>query len=1339
MAHKDVPSMDWTSPNLLDTFNMFEQRIALFFQTKKVTAAADKVAHVLLQIGEEGLKRFNAMTLSEDEKKDHAIILTKLKEQLEPAENFRVSRLRLMGYRQKVGETIDSFVTRAKQQAKTCDFKKDEQDERIVELIIAGTPDQDFRKELLSKTKTFTLQQTLELGRQYEATAAHVRELQAMESSASGNTIDALQWRTQPAPCRNCGGKHKPRSCPAYGTKCSSCGKLNHWAKVCRSSASETREQRHQQNQQRTPTRRPSGGSGGKFHKNVHELEAGLEDSFETMTFNQIQISSMMSQRDEAYAKLSIQLTSRRGTHSLLLKADTGAQGNTLPLRLFREMFPDQVGRDGLPSKTAVLATRGIRLTAYNGTDIPCHGMVSLKCKYLDSQWEDTSFYIVDVPGPAILGLTSCENLRVVTMHCSISSTPPNSAQTQQLSLIHTVNDLMRAYPDQFDRIGKLPGPVKLVVCPDIPPHVDAPRKTPIALKDAIKAELDSMESSGVIRRVTEPTDWVSSLAYSHKKGGALRICLDPRHLNRALKRPHHKIPTVEELTHKFQGATVFSKLDAKSGYWSVQLDDASQLLTTFQSPFGRYCFTRLPFGLSVSQDVFQHKMDQILDQVEGVVGIADDVAVYAKSDEEHNQVLHNLMRTASQNGLVFNSDKCFIKTDSITFFGMTYDANGVHPDPGKVNDLRHMPTPTNKAELQMFLGFVQFLAPFIQNLSERSAVLRDLLKKDAAFIWEESHQACFEQLKAAITEKSTLRYFNTSKTPTLQVDASIKGLGASLLQDGEPIAYASKSLSDAETRYACIERELLAIVFGVQRFHTYLYGRPFHVITDHKPLVMIMEKPLTKAPPRLQRMLLKLQGYNFNIEYRAGKELPLPDTLSRLPNRDNKQTLDLDIRVNLVRFSADCLLKVHQETKNDPTLSKLMEIVVQGWPQTVKELPETLRPYWSYRDELSIEDGIILKGERIIIPSSMKAKILNQLHCAHQGIEKTKLLARDSVYWNNINSDIEKMVKSCPVCQEHQPAQQRETLLPHDIPNRPWETVGADFFQLNGKDYLIVADYFSKYFLVRKFDKDCSSLSTIKALKQMFAEQGIPAKVITDNGPQFSAASFAEFAKEWSFTHTTSSPRYPRSNGFIERQVQTVKATLTKALQSHSDPDLALLCIRTTPISATIPSPMQIMTGRKARFTIPLKHSPTSERHENARDELLQRQETQKMYHDKQAKDLPTLHPGQPVRVQDSSGKWQEAEVVEKCNEPRSYIVATPSGQSLRRNRVHLRPSPKAESTPELDIQPSPGTETVTKPTAIQQDVQPQPTVNAQPGNQAPYRTRAGRIVKPPRRYGDE
>ena len=245
----------------------------------------------------------------------------------------------------------------------------------------------------------------------------------------------------------------------------------------------------------------------------------------------------------------------------------------------------------------------------------------------------------------------------------------------------------------------------------------------------------------------------LSSIAVSRKANGQLRICLDPTDLNKSIRRCYHKTPTVEEITHKLAGAKVFSKLDAKHGYWSVHLDKASSLLTTFNSPFGRFCYKRMPFGLNVRQDVFQHRMDQILEQCDGVIGIADDIIVFGNSEQSHNRNLHRLMTVAAKTGLMFNSSKCTIKDPHVLFFGMIYDVNGVHPDPSKVKAIKAMPSPTDPIKLREFLGMVTYLSPFIPNLSSHTADLRVLLQKDIDYVWSPSHQQCFEKVRDQIYE----------------------------------------------------------------------------------------------------------------------------------------------------------------------------------------------------------------------------------------------------------------------------------------------------------------------------------------------------------------------------------------------------------------------------------------------------------------------------------------------------------------------------------------------------------------------------------------------------------
>lgn len=313
-----------------------------------------------------------------------------------------------------------------------------------------------------------------------------------------------------------------------------------------------------------------------------------------------------------------------------------------------------------------------------------------------------------------MVGLPTSELLNLVTINVDTviernESRLGNARGTgiKQLKKISTSAELKAAYPDQFDKIGNFSGTVKLFLKEDAQPFIDPPRKCSIHIKDKLKAELDKMVGQGVIRKVEEHTDWCSSLTYVTKKDGSLRICLNPQKLNASLRRCPHKIPTVEELNPEFAKAKIFSKLDAKAGYWSIHLHEDSQPLTTFQTPFGGYCWKCLPFGLSISQDLFQAKMDQILEGLRGVVSIADDIAVYGENEEEHDRNLINLMERAAEAGVVFNSEKCMIKQSSISFFGNLYTDKGIRPDPAKIRDIQKMPTPRNKDDLHRFMGML--------------------------------------------------------------------------------------------------------------------------------------------------------------------------------------------------------------------------------------------------------------------------------------------------------------------------------------------------------------------------------------------------------------------------------------------------------------------------------------------------------------------------------------------------------------------------------------------------------------------------------------------------------
>ncbi|XP_063959342.1 uncharacterized protein K02A2.6-like [Lytechinus pictus] len=816
--------------------------------------------------------------------------------------------------------------------------------------------------------------------------------------------------------------------------------------------------------------------------------------------------------RDEVISTLDVSFDHRPGNHTLKVKVDTGAQGNILPARVFKQAYPKQIDERCRPIRQSLTQKRTI-LVCINETQVPYYGCVSFRCKYGEGDWERTTFYVVDTNGPAILGLSSSRQLKLVTLNCVVSEINPEPIRDKE--------DLRSRFPDIFKGIGKFPGTFHLTLREDAEPAVHPPRRLPIHLKDELEQELHRMEDIGVITKVTEPTDWVSSLAVSRKANGKLRICLDPKNLNRATKRTHHKTPTLEEITHKMSGAKVFSKLEARHGYWSVVLDEESSFLTTFNSPFGRFRYLRLPFGLNVSQNVFQEKMDIILEKCPGTIGIADDIVVFGQDQQEHDKNLVNLMKVSREFGLVFNPDKCECSIPSVKFFGCYYDAAGVHPDPDKVESIKRIPPPDNVKDLQKFLGMVQYLSPFVAHMADHTDALCGLLRKDSEWQWNATHQQAFEALKDRISESTTLTYFDSRKPTVIQVDASLKGVGAALLQDNKPVAFASKALTPTEQRYANIERELLAVVFGCTRFHTYVFGSSFVTQSDHKPLENIQHKNLADTPPRLQRMMLRLQPYDYKVVYCPGKDMMLADALSRL-NPAEEPTLDFELTIHSVRYSDDKLEEIRKYTDDDETLRKLVNVVTECRPEDPKELSKDIRKFWSCRDKLSVEDGILMKGECVFIPGPLRHEVLQMIHTGHLGIVKSQQRAKSSVYWPGIDKDVEDTTRGCPICQANQRKQQHEPLVPHDVPEGPWEVVGTDLFCFNNRDYLIITDYFSKCPFVKEVRGRCTSSAIIQLTKSIFSEHGVPSKVVSDNGPQFASEEYQIFSQTWGFAHVT-------------------------------------------------------------------------------------------------------------------------------------------------------------------------------------------------------------------------
>ena len=376
------------------------------------------------------------------------------------------------------------------------------------------------------------------------------------------------------------------------------------------------------------------------------------------------------------------------------------------------------------------------------------------------------------------------------------------------------------------------------------------------------------------------------------KKSGSVRICVDFRRLNESVLREIHPLPKVDNTLAQLAGATVFSKIDANSGFWQIPLDEGSRELTTFITPFGRYYFNRLPFGITSAPEHFQRQMETILAGQEGVLCHIDDVLIFGHTQQEHDTRLHAALQKIQSAGVTLNKEKCEFSRDSLTFLGHVINKEGVTPDPQKTSAIVAMERPTTRTELRRFMGMTNQLGKFTPKIAEISQPLRELLSSKKAWVWGPSQDEAFEKLKTELTQPTVLTLYDPEATLKISADASAFGLGAVLLQqqlpsEWKPVAYASRAMSETEQRYSQIEKEALSIVWACEKFSDYILGKRVQIETDHKPLVPLLSTThLDRIPPRVLRFRLRLTRFDYTITHVPGKSLCTADALSRAPNK---------------------------------------------------------------------------------------------------------------------------------------------------------------------------------------------------------------------------------------------------------------------------------------------------------------------------------------------------------------------------------------------------------------------------------------------------------------------
>ena len=516
--------------------------------------------------------------------------------------------------------------------------------------------------------------------------------------------------------------------------------------------------------------------------------------------------------------------------NEVVFKVDTGAEVTAISKEVY-----DAIGQPRLHKPTKVLC-------GPSRQPLDVLGRITVQLRYKNNTIKH-HMYVVKTLNQNLLGLPAILALNILTKVDAAGD---------------TTSCIPSQFPELFQGLGTMKDEYEIKIKPDAMPYaLFSARWIPIPLRHTVEQELKQMEVTGVISKVDQPTNWWAGMVVVKKKSGGVRICVDLKPLNQNVLREVHLMPHVEDTLAQLQGGKVFSKLDANSGFWQVPLAKNCRHLTTFITPFGRYCFNKLPFGISSAPEFFQKQMSHILEGLPGVLCHLDDILVFGSDRTEHDTRLRAVLLRIRTAGITLNRAKCEFGKHEITFLGHIINQSGISADPEKLSAIKEMPPPTNITKLRRFMGVINQLGKFSPNTAELSAPLRTLLSTNQAWFWGPDQDIAFNQLKTELITPHILTMYDPKAQTKISADASSFGLGAVLLQakgtSWHPVVYASRSMTSTERRYAQIEKEALAITWACEKFSSYIIGNQILLETDHKPLVPLLTyKHIENLPPRV-------------------------------------------------------------------------------------------------------------------------------------------------------------------------------------------------------------------------------------------------------------------------------------------------------------------------------------------------------------------------------------------------------------------------------------------------------------------------------------------------------
>lgn len=706
--------------------------------------------------------------------------------------------------------------------------------------------------------------------------------------------------------------------------------------------------------------------------------------------------------------------------------------------------------------------------------------------------------------------------------------------------------------------------------------------KTPYRLSPLETAEVEKQIKELLKQGLIEPSNspYGAPILFVGKKDGTLRMCCDWRRLNSQTVKSRYPLPRIDHLLDQLHGAKWFTTLDLQSGYHQILIKPEDVEKTAFTTPFGHYQWKVMSFGLCNAPATFQELMNRIFAPLmqKGVLVYLDDILIYAKSKEEHDKLLRQVLDILRKHDFYVKLSKCEFERPELKYLGHVVSADGIKVDPDKTKAVDQWPTPRNPKDIRAFLGLANYFRKFVPSFSMIAAPLTRLTRKDTAFEWTDACQQAFDGIKHALTHAPVLATPDPKKPFEVRCDASIVGVGAVLMQDDNPIAYESKKLDDAQVKWTTTEQELWAVVHALQVWRCYLEGTTFKVITDHNPLVHLQTQP--NLSRKQARWVEYLQRFDFEWVYKPG-HTNVADPLSRVPGSVVVKALRA-IRVAMVqtrrkppasagraaeaagssrpakrgRTEATAPAPPAQPAQQGPTLVQ----TATATPDEDVDLTERMQEGYTadawFKDpqnttDLQFEDGVWWHDGRVVVPAfgNLRQLLIAELHdtpySGHPGVFKTAKSVQRYYWWPGLWKDVQRYVLTCNSCQRNKASNQKQggLLQPLPIPSQPWESVSMDFIvqlPLSEGKYdaiLVFVDRLTKMVHIAPTTSDVDAPGTARLfVEYVFKHHGVPKSIVTDRGSVFTGTFMTEVFRLIGTKHCRSTAYHPQTDGQTER-----------------------------------------------------------------------------------------------------------------------------------------------------------------------------------------------------------